>query len=254
MKKSSTPFIFGRHPVVEAIRAGQNVEKVFLQQGMRGEFEKEIRALSKEFEFPITVVPKERLQKYVRSGNHQGVLAFLSLITYQKLEDILPHIYEQGETPLLLLLDGVTDVRNVGAIARSAELLGVHALVLPQKGSAQINAEAMKTSAGALAKIPVCRVKTTSQAIRQLQEMGIQVAASVLPAKQSILELDLTVPIGLVVGSEDEGVSAGVLKAVDTQFWIPQKGTLDSFNVSVAASIMLFECARQRDCMQGGLG
>lgn len=245
MKKLSTPFIFGRHPVIEAIRAGQTVEKVFLQQGMRGEFEKEIRALSKEFEFPITVVPKERLQKYARS-NHQGVLAFLSLITYQKLEDILPHIYEQGEVPLILILDGVTDVRNVGAIARSAELLGVHALVLPQKGSAQVNAEAMKTSAGALAKIPVCRVKTTTQAVRQLQEMGIRVAASVLPAKQSILEMDLTGPIALVVGSEDDGVSAGVLKEVDTQFWIPQRGTLDSFNVSVAASIMLFECYRQR--------
>ena len=140
-------YIYGHHPVTEAIRAGKPVEKVFFQQGERGEMEKEIRHLTKEYGIPLQVVPREKLNKMVK-GQHQGVVAYLSLVEYVSLEDVVPFVFEQGEVPLLVLLDGVTDVRNFGAIARSAECAGVHAVVVPQSGSALANEEAMKASAG----------------------------------------------------------------------------------------------------------
>ena len=152
-------YIYGHHPVTEAIRAGKPVEKVFFQQGERGEVEKEIRHLTKEYGIPLQVVPREKLNKMVK-GQHQGVVAYLSLVEYVSLEDVVPFVFEQGEVPLLVLLDGVTDVRNFGAIARSAECAGAHAVVVPQSGSALANEEAMKASAGALARVRLCRVRS----------------------------------------------------------------------------------------------
>lgn len=245
MKTNKKSIIFGRHPVVDAIQSGTYIDKLILQQGIRGEFEKEIRHLCKSFNIPFQVVPKERMAKYTRS-NHQGVIAFISLLPYYKLEDVLPTIYEKSETPLFLLLDGVTDVRNFGAIARSAEICGVHALVIPQKGSAQINSEAIKTSAGALTKIPVCRENTLASAIDFLQNSGVQVFASDLQGKKLVQQIDWTAPSAIVIGSEGDGIHPALLKRIEEKFIIPQKGTTDSFNVSVATGIILYEVNRQR--------
>lgn len=238
-------WIFGRHPVLEALQAGQPVEKVWLQQGTRGEFEKELRQLCRTHQVPMTIIPKERLNRMVK-GNHQGVVALQAVAPYQQLDDILPFIYEQGEQPLILLLDGVTDTRNFGAIARSAELCGVHALVIPVKGSAGLTPDALKTSAGALARIPVCRVKSLVSTIELLQQSGVRVLASDLSGEAFLPATELTGPTALVLGAEGEGISRGVAKAADECFKIPQLGTLNSFNVSVAAGIMLYETMRQR--------
>ena len=245
MKKKTKNIIFGRHPIVEAIQSGMPIDRLLFQQGIRGEFEKEIRQLAKQFNIPVQVVPKEKLNRIIRA-NHQGIIGFLSPISYYKIEDVLPMIYEQSETPLLLLLDGVTDVRNFGAIARTAECSGVHTLIIPQKGSAQINADALKTSAGALTKIPVCREKSLLPAIRFLQLSGIQVLASDLKAQLPIFKLDMNLPTALIIGSEGKGISPAILRQANKTFIIPQKGTTDSFNVSVATGIMLYEVMRQR--------
>lgn len=246
MEENQKPeLIYGRHPVTDAIRNGVAIDKVLLQQGTRGEFEREIRHLCRDFDIPMQVVPKERLNKWTR-GNHQGVIGLLSLLSYYRLSDMLPLIYERGETPLLVLLDGVTDVRNLGAIARSAECCGAHALVIPAKGSALINAEAVKTSAGALTRLPVCRERSLVKAIELLRQSGIRVLGSDLRAQHLVFQLDLKGPVALVVGSEGEGISAAIREQVDELFIIPQVGTTDSFNVSVAAGIMLYEVMRQR--------
>lgn len=237
--------IFGRHPVIDAIQSGTPFDKLVLQKGTRGELEKEIRHLSKKFNIPLQYVPKERMAG-MTSGNHQGILGFLSLITYYKIEDVLPMIYEKSETPLLLLLDGVTDVRNFGAIARSAEVCGAHAIIIPQKGAAQINADAIKTSAGALTKIPVCRESSLINTIEYLQMSGIHVVASDLKGEKLLPKMDFTQPLAIVMGSEWDGVSKAVLDKVNERFIIPQVGTTDSLNVSVATGIILYESVRQR--------
>ncbi len=245
MKKNKDKLIYGRHPVLEALQSGTPMDKLLLQQGIRGDFERDMRHWSRRHNIPLQVAPKERLNR-ITSGNHQGIIGFLSLLTYHRLEDVLPMIYEQSESPLLVLLDGVTDVRNFGAIARSAECCGAHAIVIAKKGAAQINAEAIKSSAGALNIIPVCREQSLIKAIEDLQLAGVTVLASSLRATQPIGELDLTGPVALVVGAEGEGVSRPVLQQVDQSFIIPQKGKTDSFNVSVASGIMLYEVLRQR--------
>lgn len=237
--------IYGRHPVVEALENGVPIEKVMLQKGIRGEMEKELRHLCKAAEVPMLVIPKERLKRYT-NGNHQGVLALQALIRYQKIEDILPVVFERSETPLFVLLDGVTDVRNFGAIARTAEVCGAHALVITQKNSAQINPEAMKTSAGALNTIPVCREKSLITVIDYLQQSGVQVLASDLQASEAIYDLDLTAPVAFVLGAEGEGISSAVARKADQTFIIPQLGQTDSLNVSVAGGMMLYEAIRQR--------
>jgi 23S rRNA (guanosine2251-2'-O)-methyltransferase len=245
MAKQDTNIIYGRHPVMEAVKAGKSIDKVMLQQGIRGEYEKELRFICKKNDVQLQVVPKERLNRFI-NGNHQGVIGFISLIEYQSIENILPLIYEQSETPLFLILDGVTDVRNFGAIARSAEIAGVHAIIIPQKGAALINADAIKTSAGSLTKIPVCRENSLVNTIEFLQNSGVQVYASSLEAEGLIQNLDFKIPIALIVGSEDLGIQQSVMRKADKTFIIPQVGTGDSFNVSVAAGIMLYEVMRQR--------
>jgi len=245
MNHPKKTLIFGRHPVLDAIRSGTPFDKLVLLQDLRGSFEKEIRQLSKLHNIPVQVVPKERLARLVK-GNHQGVVGFLSFLSYYRLEDVLPGVFEKSETPLILLLDGITDVRNFGAIARSSEICGVHALVVPKKGSAQINAEALKASAGALTKIPVCREGSLITAIDFLRLSGIQVLASDLNASKRIYDLDFTLPTAIVLGSEGRGLSPAALKKVEQKFVIPQIGSTDSFNVSVATGIILYEAQRQR--------
>jgi 23S rRNA (guanosine2251-2'-O)-methyltransferase len=238
--------IYGHHPVVEAIQAGKPVEKVFFQQGVRGETEKEIRHLTREHDIPLQVVPKEKLNKLVR-GNHQGVVAYLSLVNYLLLEDVVPFILENGQVPLLVVLDGVSDVRNFGAICRSAECLGAQAVVVPQAGAAPANEEAMKASAGALARMQVCRVRSLFTAIEWLQTAGIQVVATALSDRAlPIHAIDLTVPTALLLGSEGDGLHPKLIKMSDAVAIIPQATDFDSLNVSVAAGIVLYEAMRQR--------
>lgn len=237
--------IYGRHPVLEAMHAGKPIHKVLFQEGIRGEFEKEVRHTCKQYDVPMQVVPKERLNKFVR-GNHQGIIGFISLAEFVDIENLLPTIFEQDQTPLLLLLDGITDVRNFGAIARSAEVCGAHAIIQPAKNAAHINEDALKTSAGALTRIPICRVSSLITTIEFLQNSGVQVVASDLTGRKKIMEIDFTLPTAIVLGSEGEGVSNAVLRKVNERFIIPQVGQTDSFNVSVAAGIMLYETVRQR--------
>ena len=242
---SSSTMIFGRHPVLDAIKSGKTVDKVVIQQGFKGPIEIEIRHLCKDRRIPLQQLPKERIARMV-DGNHQGVVAFLSLIEYQKLEDILPQIYEQSKVPLFLLLDGITDVRNFGAIARTAEAMGVNAIVIPRKKSAQINSDAIKVSAGALLQIPVCKEASIVAAVEFLKNSGVQVYASDLYAEKGIHHVDFTVPTAIIIGAEDRGVSPSILKMVNETFIIPQVGKTDSLNVSVATGIMLYEVVMQR--------
>lgn len=242
----SSEIIFGRHPVVEALQEGRNLEKVLLQQGTRGELEVEVRNLCKQQGIPLVVVPKEKLQKMAPQVNHQGIVAIVPSLVYHELEDLLPLVYEKGETPLLVILDGVTDVRNLGAIARSAEAIGAHALIVPKKGSASINGDALKAAAGALHYLPVCRVDNLERCLDYLALNGVRTAAADLRGKEYLFEADLSGPIALVMGSEDRGVRPHLLRKTDVHFKIPMQGKTDSFNVSVAAGIALYEILRQR--------
>lgn len=238
--------IYGHHPVAEAIRAGKLVEKVYFQQGIRGEMEKEFRHLAKEHGIPLQVVPREKLNKMTK-GAHQGVVAYLALVEFQLLENVLPFVFEQGQIPLLVLLDGVTDVRNFGAICRSAECMGVHAVVIAQSGSAPANEEAMKASAGALARIRICRVRSLFSAVELLQTSGVQVVATALGERaKPVFEADFTLPTAILMGSEGEGVHPKLLRMADAVVKIPQATDFDSFNVSVATGIVLYEALRQR--------
>jgi 23S rRNA (guanosine2251-2'-O)-methyltransferase len=238
--------IYGHHPVAEAIRSGKNIEKVYFQQGLRGEMEKEFRHLTKEFDVPMAVVPKEKLDKMIR-GNHQGVAAYLALVEYKELDDVLAAVFEKGEIPLILLLDSITDVRNFGAICRSAELTGVHAIVLPTTGAAAVNEEAMKASAGALARVTLCREKSLFNAIDNIKGSGIQLICTALTDKSvPVYAVDLTLPTAIIMGAEGTGVHPKMLKMSDKVAKIPQVTDFDSYNVSVAAGIMLYEAMRQR--------
>lgn len=237
--------IYGKHPVLEAISSNASIEKIFLQKNISREVERELRAKCKEHDISIQYVPKEKLNRLC-SGIHQGIVAHLSLIKYSKLSDIIPFVYEQSESPLFLILDGITDVRNFGAIARSAELGGVHAIIIPEKGGAAVNEDAMKTSAGALNRIAVCREKDLVKIVEEFKMNGVQVVASILDGSKMIYDCDLTGPTALILGSEDKGVNSKLRGVIDDSFIIPQKGKGNSFNVSVAAGIMLYETSRQR--------
>jgi len=245
MPFSHDQLVYGRHPVVATLEAEQAVDKVMLQRGLRGPFEKQLRELCKHRAVPLQVVPRERLNALVR-GNHQGVIALLAAFRYQRLDDLLPVLYERGEQPLLVLLDHVTDVRNFGAIARSAEVCGAHALVISRKGAAAANAEAVKASAGALSRLAVCRESSILEAAKLLQASGVRIAASHLAGESLLEEVDLTGPTALILGAEGRGVSRELIRAADVGFRIPQAGQMNSFNVSVAAGIMLYEAMRQR--------
>lgn len=236
--------IYGRHPVQDALENGLSIDKIMLAQSVKGPYEKAMRQLCKQHDVPLHIVPKDRID-FITKKNHQGVVGILSYVHYQNIEDVFPMIYDKGEVPLLVILDGVTDVRNMGAIARSAEAMGAHALIVPQKKTAQINAEALKTSAGALTSLPVCRTASLGNAVDYLLMNGVQVVAADLKGKEPLHELDLTLPTAIVMGAEDEGVRPHILRK-STAFYIPMAGTTDSFNVSVAAGIILYESKRQR--------
>ena len=244
-KREVNQMVFGIRAVIEAIKSGKEIESVFVQRGLTGGIFLELRSLLKENQLAYQQVPVEKLNR-ITAKNHQGVIAVISPIIYQKIEDVIPSIYEAGQTPLILVLDGITDVRNLGAIARTAECSGVHAIVVPAKGSAQVNPDAIKTSAGALFKIPVCRVESLSKCARFLQESGIQLVACTEKAEDFLYKPDYTVPTAVVMGSEEDGISLELIKTSDHLAKIPMFGTIESLNVSVSAGIVLYEAVRQR--------
>lgn len=237
--------VFGIRAVIEAIRADKEIDKILVKRDIQSDLSKELFSLLKEREISVQRVPPERLDRITRK-NHQGVIAFISSVAYQRLEDIIPFLYEQGKDPFIVLLDGVTDVRNFGAIARTCECAGVDAIVIPSKGSVTVNADAMKTSAGALNILPVCKEKSINGAIRFLKDSGVKVFASTEKASTIYTDTAYEGPVAIVMGAEDTGVSMENLRICDEMVKIPQYGTIGSLNVSVAASIMVYEVVRQK--------
>jgi 23S rRNA (guanosine2251-2'-O)-methyltransferase len=241
----SDGFIFGIHPVLEALDSGRELDKVLLKRGPGSDLFNQLIARLQRLEIPVQRVPVEKLNS-ITGKNHQGVVAYLSAISYCNITTLLPSIYEAGEDPLILLLDGVSDVRNFGAIARSAECAGAHAIVIPLAGSARINADAIRTSAGALHRIPVCRHRDLAAVSRFLKESGLRIFAANEKAEHICFDVDMKGPAAIILGSEDRGVSPELLGKADLQVSIPLKGNIASLNVSVAAGILLFEAVRQR--------
>lgn len=238
--------IFGTRAVIEAIRAGKEIESLLLQKDLQNDLIKELKETAAESGVPFVKVPAEKLNRITRK-NHQGVVCFLSPITYASLDNIVNEAFAQGRMPLLIILDRITDVRNFGAIARTAECLGVDALVIPSRGSARISSDAMKTSAGALNFIPVCREANLKNTLRYLQESGVQVMACTEKAENETWNSNLQGPVALLMGSEEDGISPEYLKLADGQLKIPVQGQIASLNVSVATAMCLYEVARQRN-------
>lgn len=236
--------VFGIRPVLEAIESGRTIERVYIKKDADGQLISELREIIRRKKIRTQEVPVEKLNRLVK-GNHQGVVAQMSAIEYAELLDIIENI-SPDETPLLVIFDGVTDVRNFGAIARSAECAGAHGLIVPIKNAAPVNADAIKTSAGALYRIPVCRVGSIRNTIKTLQAEGMQVVAASEKSRKIIYDADFSKPTVLVMGSEDMGISKEVLKICDEQLAIPIVGEIESLNVSAAAAVMLFEVVRQR--------
>lgn len=237
--------IFGIRATIEAVEAGREMDKIFIRRDMGGDLARELVTLLLKRNIPFQRVPLERLNRLTQK-NHQGVVAFTSSIEYQTLENIVPSIYEAGRDPFIILLDGVTDVRNFGAIARTAECAGVDAIVIATKGAAAGNADAIKTSAGALNIIPVCRTPSIHNAVSYLQKCGIRVVAASEHADHIYNDADWHGPLAIVMGSEDVGISPDILKIVNDTVSIPIRGRIESLNVSVAAGILIYEAIKQR--------
>lgn len=245
MKKNKSLEVFGLHPVMEAIKSGKEFDKIFMQKGLTGELAMALRALLKEHHMVFKAVPVEKLNRLTRK-NHQGVFGFISPVNFYRLGDVLMRSYEEGKSPLLLLLDRVTDVRNFGAIARTAECCGVDAIILPKVGGAQINADAMKTSAGALMNIPICREQNLVHSLQYLKKSGLRVVVCTEQTKSQLYEEAFIDPTVIVMGSEEDGVSESILNLADARVRIPMFGKTESLNVSVACGVVLYETVRQR--------
>ena len=243
----SIDMLFGLRPILEALNAGRTLEKIFLLRGTKNSLVTDISALAREASIPVQLVPVEKLDGLTRK-NHQGAVAFVSPIDYAPLDNILSGLFEEGKVPFLLLLDRITDVRNFGAIARTAECLGVNAIVVPGRGAAQINGDALKTSAGALNILPVCREASLQETVRFLQQSGVTVVACTEKAEEVVgaADVDFSGPVAVLMGSEEDGISPELLRIADVKLKVPMVGQIQSLNVSVAAGIMLFEVARQR--------
>jgi 23S rRNA (guanosine2251-2'-O)-methyltransferase len=246
--QKETDCIFGIRAVIEAIKAGKQIDRLLIKQGLQGSLYHELMTEVREHNIVYQIVPVERIELVTRK-NHQGVLAWLSVIEYQYISNLLPMIYEKGEDPLIIALDGVSDVRNFGAIVRTAECLGAHAIIIPEKGSARITADAVKTSAGALHTFPVCREKSIVRSIEFLKESGLRVFCAGEKSGKMAFEASLTGPSVLILGSEDKGISRELTALSDHQIKIPMTGMIESLNVSVAAGILLYEMLRQRSAL-----
>lgn len=243
--KNPEQIVYGIHAVSEALNTGKEIEKVVVQQQTHGDWLTRLRKTLSEREIPMQYLPADAMNRLVR-GNHQGVAAYLSPIQYYAIESIVPAIYESGEVPLILVLDRITDVRNMGAVARTAECCGVHAMVIPARGSAQINADAIKTSSGALLSIPVVRSMNLKQTLVYLKESGLSIIAASEKSNEQLWEQNFDKPLAIIMGSEESGVSPEYLKLCDGSAMIPMFGQVASLNVSVATGMFLYEVIRQR--------
>lgn len=238
-------YIFGIRAVIEAIEAGKEIDKILVKKDLQSELAQELFAAARAVGAPLQRVPMERINRITRK-NHQGVIAFLSAVEYHTLDTLVPALYEAGENPFIVLLDGVTDVRNFGAIARTCECVGCNAIVIPARGSVSVNADAVKTSAGALHTLPVCRERSIQEAVRYLHDSGFTIVAASEKSDKNYTQVDYNTPVAIVMGAEDTGVSPAVLRYCDEMVAIPMKGNIGSLNVSVAAGVMMYEVVRQR--------
>lgn len=237
--------IFGVRAVIEAIQAGKEIDKILVKRDIQSELSKELFAELKGRMIPVQRVPVERINRITRK-NHQGVIAFISAITYQKTEDIVPYLFEQGKNPLLIMLDGITDVRNFGAIARTCECAGIDAIIIPAKNSVSVNADAMKTSAGALHTLPVCREQSLTEIIKFLKNSGFKIVAATEKGDYDYTKANYKDPVCIIMGAEDTGVPYEHLSLCDEWIKIPLLGKIESLNVSVAAGILIYEAVKQR--------
>ena len=237
--------IYGVRSVIEAIRSKRPINKIYIQKGMNKELFYELKEELANKKYDLQFVPIHKLNRLTRK-NHQGVIAQVSPIAYHALTPIITKLFEDGQNPLIMILDRLTDVRNFGAIARTAECNGVHAIVIPQKNSVSVTSDAIKTSAGALNVIPVCLTHDISSAVKKLKDLGLQIVASTEKTKNLVYQVDFTLPTAIIMGSEEDGVSSKLLTECDVKAKIPMSGTIASLNVSVSAGIMLYESTRQR--------
>jgi 23S rRNA (guanosine2251-2'-O)-methyltransferase len=237
--------VFGTRAVMEAIKAGREIEKIYIQSGLNNDLIRELINTAQTRKVPFSFIPQQKLNS-ISSKNHQGVICLLSIVQYAPLENIIDKCYQEGREPFFLILDRITDVRNFGAIARTVECAGLDGIIIGEKGNAPISADAMKTSAGALNHLPVCRVKDMTKTFRLLKDNGIQIIACTEKADKSLYEMELNSPLAIVVGSEEDGISPEILKAADHLAKIPMKGQIGSLNASVAAGIAIYEAVRQR--------
>ncbi len=244
-KDGQKDFIFGSRAIIEAIAADQEIDKILIQKDLQNDLIKEVQVAAKSKRILVVKVPAEKLNK-VTKKNHQGVIAYMSAINYASLDNVIQDCYQRGKDPLLLILDRVTDVRNFGAIVRTAECAGADAIIIPEKGSAQINSDAVKTSAGALNHLPICRVKTLAQTVSYLQNNGIRTVACTEKSDKDMYFADLTSPLAIIMGSEEDGISPDLLSMSDLRVRIPLQGKIASLNVSVSAAVIVYEAVRQR--------
>ncbi len=242
-RPNKADFVFGINSVVETLKGEKEIDKILLLKDMK--HVEEIETLARNRGIPVQKVPQERLNR-VTMKNHQGAVAFVSSVNFAQLSNVVTSVFESGETPLVLILDRITDVRNFGAICRSAECSGVHAVVLPARGAAQINGDAMKTSSGALNFIPVCRETDLMNTVKYLKNSGFQVVSCTEKGDDVIYEIDYTLPTAIIMGSEEDGITDSLIEESDYKAQIPLKGRVESLNVSVAAGVILFEAVRQR--------
>lgn len=247
---SQKDMIFGIHAVLEAIEAGKDIDKILIRKELQGELANELFTALSGKNIPIQRVPIEKLN-HLTQKNHQGVIAFTASIEYQHINDIIPTLYEQGKNPFIVVLDGITDVRNFGAIVRTCECAGVHAIVVPTRGSAAANGDAVKTSAGALHHLPICRENQLTDTIQYLKNSGLRIIGATEKARKSYNQVDYNDPVVFVMGAEDTGISAEIVKMCDETVAIPILGNIGSLNVSVAAGILLYEAVRQRQPVMG---
>lgn len=245
MEEKKMQYLFGMHPVIEAVRAGRKFEKVLLKQGLEGVQFRELMDLLKEAEIPFQFVPGEKLNRIVR-GSHQGVIAYISNIDYVDIEQLVDNALSRTLTPLIVILDGVSDVRNLGAIARTLECAGGQGIIVPAKGGAAINADAVKASAGALMRIDTCKVPNLRVAAYYLKQSGFRIIAATEKVDRLIYDVDMTGPVAIVMGSEGKGISQAMLELADEKAAIPMDGAISSLNVSVASALMIYEAVRQR--------
>ncbi|WP_417431296.1 23S rRNA (guanosine(2251)-2'-O)-methyltransferase RlmB [Halpernia sp.] len=243
--KEKDDFIFGLRPVMEALEAGKTIDKIFLQNALQGQIYAELKATLAKHKIRANYVPIEKLNRFTRK-NHQGVVAFISDVPFYNIENLLPQIFEEGRTPFLLMLDRLTDVRNFGAICRTAECVGIDAIIIPEKGGAPINSDAIKTSAGALYNIKICKEKNLAHTVDFLQQSGVKVFAATEKAENLIYAADFSGPTLIVMGNEETGISKEVLHHADEKIKLPIKGKTQSLNVSVACGAILYEAVRQK--------